>query len=42
MKAALTELYQYRDLLLMLAWRDVRRRYKETVMGALWAPWIGR
>jgi len=31
------ELIEYRHLLLMLAWRDIRIRYKQTVMGFLWA-----
>lgn len=33
----LPELWQYRDLLLMLAWREISVRYKQTVLGALWA-----
>jgi lipopolysaccharide transport system permease protein len=31
------ELVRYRDLLYMLAWRDIRIRYKQTLMGLLWA-----
>ncbi|HEV3257621.1 MAG TPA: ABC transporter permease [Gemmataceae bacterium] len=31
------ELWQYRDLLYFLAWRDVKVRYKQTVLGATWA-----
>lgn len=31
------ELIQYRNLLLMLTWRDIKIRYKQTVMGFLWA-----
>ncbi len=31
------ELIEYRHLLMMLAWRDIRIRYKQTVMGFLWA-----
>jgi len=31
------ELFQYRDLLLMLTWRDIKIRYKQSVMGFLWA-----
>jgi lipopolysaccharide transport system permease protein len=31
------ELWTYRDLFLVLAWRDVSVRYKQTVLGALWA-----
>jgi lipopolysaccharide transport system permease protein len=30
-------LYQYRELLGMLAWRDIRVRYKHSVLGAAWA-----
>lgn len=33
----LGELPSYRELLLLLAWRDVRVRYKQTVIGAGWA-----
>jgi lipopolysaccharide transport system permease protein len=32
-----TELWQYRDLLIFLAWRDISVRYKQTVLGAAWA-----
>lgn len=31
------ELYKYRDLLLMLTFRDIRIRYKQAAMGFLWA-----
>lgn len=31
------ELVQYRHLLFMLTWRDIQIRYKQTVMGFLWA-----
>src|SRR5204862_5166008 len=31
------ELWQYRDLLYFLAWRDVKVRYKQTVLGIAWA-----
>ncbi len=31
------ELWRYRELLLFLAWRDVKVRYKQTVLGASWA-----
>jgi len=31
------ELWQFRDLLYFLAWRDVKIRYKQTVLGVLWA-----
>jgi lipopolysaccharide transport system permease protein len=33
----LGELWQYRDLLYLLAWRDIQVRYKQTVLGAAWA-----
>ncbi len=33
----LRELWQYRGLLLVLAWRDVKVHYKQTVLGAAWA-----
>ncbi|HIE52460.1 MAG TPA: ABC transporter permease [Armatimonadetes bacterium] len=31
------ELYRYRELLYFLTWRDVKVRYKQTVLGAAWA-----
>ena len=34
---AAKELIQYRHLLFTLTWREIRIRYKETVMGFLWA-----
>ena len=34
---ALGELWQHRELLYFLAWRDVKLRYKQTALGALWA-----
>jgi len=33
----LGELWQYRELLYFLTWRDVKIRYKQTVLGASWA-----
>jgi lipopolysaccharide transport system permease protein len=33
----LRELWRYRELLFFLAWRDVKVRYKQTVLGAVWA-----
>jgi len=33
----LPELWRYRELLAFLAWRDVKVRYKQTVLGAAWA-----
>src|SRR5260370_13848238 len=31
------ELWEYRELLYFLIWRDIKVRYKQTVLGALWA-----
>ena len=31
------ELWQHRELLYFLAWRDIKVRYKQTVLGVLWA-----
>jgi lipopolysaccharide transport system permease protein len=31
------ELWRYRDLFLVLAWRDISVRYKQTTLGVLWA-----
>ena len=33
----LAELWHYRELLYILAWRDVKVRYKQAVLGAAWA-----
>jgi lipopolysaccharide transport system permease protein len=33
----LRDLWRYRDLLYILAWRDVKVRYKQTLLGAAWA-----
>ncbi len=33
----LTELWEYRELLYFLTWRDIKVRYKQTVLGAAWA-----
>lgn len=33
----LGELWEYRELLYFLVWRDVKVRYKQTVLGAAWA-----
>src|SRR6516162_7577364 len=33
----LRELWRYRELLYFLTWRDVKVRYKQTVLGATWA-----
>ncbi len=34
---SLRELWRYRELLFFLAWRDVKVRYKQAVLGGLWA-----
>src|SRR6266446_6413206 len=31
------ELWDYRELLYFLVWRDIKVRYKQTVIGAAWA-----
>ena len=33
----ISELWQYRHLAVLLAWRHIRARYKQTVLGLLWA-----
>ncbi len=33
----LADLWQYRELVYFLAWRDIRVRYKQTALGAAWA-----
>src|SRR5215831_20172030 len=33
----LREIWRFRDLLYFLIWRDVKVRYKQTVLGATWA-----
>ncbi len=33
----LAELWEYRELLYFLAWRDIKVRYKQTLLGAAWA-----
>ena len=33
----LRELWEYRELLFFFVWRDIKVRYKQTVLGALWA-----
>ncbi len=33
----LRELWRYRELVYILAWRDVKLRYRQTVLGAAWA-----
>src|SRR5476651_1739840 len=33
----LAELWEYRELLFFFVWRDVKVRYKQTVLGTAWA-----
>jgi lipopolysaccharide transport system permease protein len=33
----LNELWEYRELLYFLTWRDIKIRYKQTILGASWA-----
>lgn len=33
----LAELWEYRELIYFLTWRDIKVRYKQTVLGAAWA-----
>ena len=33
----LRELWQYRELLYFLVWRDIKVRYRQTALGGLWA-----
>ena len=37
MKEELRELYRYRELLYMIAYRDIKVRYKQSIMGLMWA-----
>ena len=37
MRAELAELYRYRELLVMLALRDIKVRYKQSLTGFFWA-----
>ncbi len=37
MSLGLRELWEYRELLYFLTWRDIKVRYKQTVLGAAWA-----
>ncbi len=36
-RGGFTEIWAYRELLYFLTWRDVKVRYKQTVIGAAWA-----
>lgn len=31
------ELYEFRELIYFFTWRDIKVKYKQTVLGALWA-----
>ncbi len=33
----LGDLWRYRELLFFLAWRDIKVRYKQTLLGVTWA-----
>ena len=37
LKLNLSDLWEYRELLYFLVWRDVKVRYKQTILGAAWA-----
>ena len=37
MRAELTELHKYRELLFMITYRDIKVRYKQSIMGFMWA-----
>jgi homopolymeric O-antigen transport system permease protein len=37
MAESFTEILHYRDLLYMLTWRDIKARYKQSIMGFFWA-----
>jgi len=36
-KLGITEVWRYRELLYFLTWRDIKLRYRQTLLGALWA-----
>jgi lipopolysaccharide transport system permease protein len=37
LRLQLRDLWEYRELFYFLVWRDVKVRYKQTILGALWA-----
>jgi len=37
LKGAMSELWSFRELFYVLAWRDFKVRYKQTIIGVLWA-----
>ena len=36
-RGMIRELWAYRELIYFMAWRDVKVRYKQTVLGVVWA-----
>lgn len=40
MKEMINELVHYRELLYILTWRDIKIRYKQSVMGFMWAVFM--
>src|SRR5678810_4239 len=36
-RGMIRELWNYRELIYFLTWRDVKVRYKQTALGAMWA-----
>ncbi|GAB7026146.1 ABC transporter permease [Geotalea toluenoxydans] len=40
MKEMINELIHYRELLYILTWRDIKIRYKQSVMGFMWAVFM--
>ena len=36
-KRYLKDLWQYRELFMILSWRDISVRYKQTIIGIIWA-----
>ena len=36
-RGAIQELFERRDLLYTIAWREIKVKYKQSVMGMLWA-----
>src|SRR3954470_5641497 len=37
LRLKLGDLFEYRELLYFLVWRDIKVRYKQTALGAAWA-----
>jgi ABC-type polysaccharide/polyol phosphate export permease len=40
MKESIAEFIKYRDLLYMMVWRDIRVKYKQSVIGFMWAVFM--